>query len=47
MYKINAATTNNTLDENLYIGFPIDEDNYKDLASQKENTAKLLLRKRN
>lgn len=47
MYKINAAASNNTLDENLYIGLPICKDDYQELEKQKENNIKLLLRKRN
>lgn len=47
MYKIDVAKSKNTLDENLYLGLPIDEKDYKNLVNKKENTGKLLLRKRN
>ena len=46
MYKINSATAQNTLDENLYLGMPIDKEVYLNLLSKKEEINKSLQRKR-
>lgn len=46
MIKINDAKCDKTLDEILYLGLPISEENYYNLTKERENITRTLLKKR-
>ena len=46
MIKINDAKCDKTLDDILYLGLPISEENYYNLTKERENITRTLLKKR-